>query len=197
MVIKEIFGLIALIIAFISFFPYLKDIFAKKTTPHIYSWLIWAILQTVATVAILRENSFWSAIGVASLGLVSLTVFLLSFKYGTKNITLFDTACLAGALIAISFWIFANNVFVSIILITIIDFIAFLPTYRKGYEEPYSETIFLFICSAISNLFSFLSITHYSIVSSLYVSSLVLTNMMFVIMVLLRRNILKAKSNII
>ena len=197
MVLKEIFGLLALIIAIISFFPYLKDIFARKTTPHIYSWLIWAILQTVATVAILRENSFWSAIGVASLGLVSLTVFLLSFKYGTKNITLFDTACLAGALIAISFWIFANNVFVSIILITIIDFIAFLPTYRKGYEEPYSETIFLFICSAISNLFSFLSITHYSIVSSLYVSSLVLTNMMFVIMVLLRRNILKAKSNII
>ena len=194
MVIKEIFGVVALIITLVSCLPYLRDIFARKTTPHIYSWLIWAILQVVATIAILRENSFWSAIGVASAGLVSLIVFLLSFKYGTKNITLFDTVCLVGALIAIAFWIFANNVFVSIILVTLIDFIAFLPTYRKGFEEPYSETISLFIFSAISNLFSLLSINHYSIISSLYVASLIATNTIFVIIVLSRRNILKIKT---
>lgn len=194
MTIKILFGLLAPLVAFISFFPYIKDVLARKTTPHIYSWLIWAILQTMATIAILKTNSLWSASGVAMLGLVSIIVFLLSFKYGTKNITLFDTLCLLGALIAITFWIFAHNVTLSMILITIIDFMAFLPTYRKGYEEPHSETIFLYICSAFSNLFSLLSITRYSIESSLYVASLVIANVIFVAIVLTRRNTLKNMS---
>lgn len=191
MTFKILFGILAPLIAFVSFFPYIKDVLARKTTPHIYSWLVWAILQTAATIAILRTNSLWSAFGVAILGLVSTIVFLLSFKYGTKNITLFDTVCLFGAFVALAFWIFAHNVTLSMILVTIIDFVAFLPTYRKGYKEPYSETIFLYICSALSNLFSFLSITHYSIESSLYVASLVVANAVFVAIVVTRRNTLK------
>lgn len=192
MAIKIIFGILAPLVAFISFFPYIKDVLAKKTTPHMYSWLIWAILQASATLAILRTNSFWSAFGVATLGVVSVIVFLLSFRYGTKNITIFDTVCLLGAFVAIAFWVFADDVILSMILISIIDFIAFLPTYRKGYEEPYSETIFLYVCSALSNLFSLISITHYSIDSSLYVASLVITNIIFVAIVITRRNTLKS-----
>jgi hypothetical protein len=187
MVLKEIFGLLALIIAIISFFPYLKDIFARKTTPHIYSWLVWAILQMTAAVAILQQNSFYSALGVIGLGLVSLTVFILSFKYGTKNITSFDTACLIGAFITIGIWIFTNNATISIILVTIIDFIGFLPTYRKVCQEPHSETLFLYIMSVFSNFFSLLSITTYSIESSLYVGSLVITNIAMVGITLVRR----------
>ncbi|MFA6408420.1 MAG: hypothetical protein WCW36_03070 [Candidatus Paceibacterota bacterium] len=183
----QFFGTLSVVVAVISFYPYLRDILARKTTPHIYSWLVWTILQVTATAAILRENSFWSAAGVLSLGLVSLIVFLLSFKYGTKNITVFDTVCLIGAFIAISVWIFTSNVTLSIILVTIIDLIAFLPTFRKAFEEPHSETIFLYICSAISNLFSVLSITHYSVESTLYVASLVATNTVFVSMVLVKR----------
>lgn len=189
--IKVFFGILSPLIAFVSFFPYIKDVLARKTTPHLYSWLIWAILQTMATIAILRMNSLWSAIGVATLGLVSVIVFLLSFKYGTKNITVFDKICLFGALLAIAIWMFADNVTLSIILISIIDLVAFLPTYRKGYEEPHSETIFLYMCSALSNLFSLLSITRYSIESSLYVSSLIVTNIIFVSLVLTRRGVLK------
>ncbi len=191
--IKITFGVLSFVIALISFGPYIKDVLARKTTPHIYSWLVWAILQAAATIAILRENTFWSALGVAALGLVSLIVFLLSFKFGTKKITTFDTICLIGALVAIGVWIFAHDVLLSIILITIIDFIGFLPTYRKGYDEPYSETLFLFICSAISNLFSVFSITNYSVESSLYVASLVLSNMIFVSIVLIRRKTIHNK----
>jgi len=184
---KELFGILSFALAFISFFPYLRDIFSKKTTPHIYSWLVWAILQMTAAVAILQQNSFYSALGVIGLGLVSLTVFILSFKYGTKNITSFDTTCLIGAFIAIGFWIFTKNAAISIILVAIIDFIGFLPTYRKVYQEPYSETLFLYVMSGLSNFFSLLSITTYSIESSLYVGSLVVTNAVMVGITLIRR----------
>jgi hypothetical protein len=183
----QIFAVIAVGIAVISFFPYLRDILARKTTPHIYSWLIWAILQMTAAVAIFSENSFWSAAGTTAIGLVSVLVFLLSFKYGTKNITSFDTLCLVGALVAIGVWVFTQNIALSVILVTAIDFVGFLPTFRKAFEEPWSETVFLYACSGLSNFFSLFSITHYSIESTLYVASLVITNAAFVILVLLRR----------
>ena len=188
MTLTILFGSLSSVIAFVSFWPYLKDIIARKTTPHMYSWLVWTILQMMAVIAILRENAFWSALGVAVAGLVSLSVFLLSFKYGTKNVTLFDSICLGGAFAAIAVWIFANDVLLSIVLITLIDFIGFLPTYRKGYEEPHSETLFLYVCSAFSNIFALLSITQYSIESSLYVTSLIVSNVMFVGIVLMRRH---------
>jgi hypothetical protein len=191
MAFHQIFSILAVAIAVASFFPYLRDILARRTTPHIYSWLIWAVLQLTATMAILRENTLWSAAGTGAIGLVSLVVFLLAFKYGTKNITKFDTACLVGAFIAIGVWIFLDNVMFSIILVTIIDLIGFLPTYRKAFREPYSETVILYVCSAFSNLFSLFAITHYSVESTLYVASLVVTNAIFVGVVLARRKVVR------
>lgn len=191
---KPLFGTLSVIIALVSFIPYIKDVFARKTTPHIYSWLVWTILQALATIAILRENSWWSGLGVGCVGLVSLVVFLFSFKYGTKNITFFDTVCLIGALIAISVWVFIHNITLSVILVTIIDFVAFLPTFRKAYQEPHSETAILYVCSGLSNLFSLLSISHHSIASTLYVASLIVTNFLFVGLVLIRR---KKENNVI
>ncbi|MEK7463586.1 MAG: hypothetical protein AAB610_00480 [Patescibacteria group bacterium] len=184
---KPFFGTLSVIIAIISFVPYIKDVLARKTTPHIYSWLVWTILQALATIAILKENPWWSGLGVGSVGLVSLVVFLFSFKYGTKNITIFDTVCLIGALAAISVWIFIHDITLSVILVTIIDFVAFLPTFRKAYQEPHSETIILYVCSGLSNIFSLLSISHHSVSSTLYVASLIVTNFLFVGLVLMRR----------
>ncbi len=166
----------------------MRDVFLRKTTPHMYTWVVWTFLQFTATVAILRENVWWSALGVFALGLVSLAVFLLSFRYGTKNVTSFDTVCLAGALVAIAVWVFLDNVLVSIVLVTLIDFVGFLPTYRKAYEEPYSETMSLYICSIFSNTFSVLAIVHYSVTSTLYVASLVASNTVMVGILLLRRH---------
>lgn len=194
---REISGVLALFIALVSFIPYLRDIFARKTTPHIYSWLIWGILQITASLAILQENSLYSALGSLGFGLVSITVFFLSFKYGTKRITTFDTLCFVGALITIGVWVFLNNITLSVILVTVIDLLGFLPTYRKGYQEPYSETLFLFTCSAISNTLSLLAITHHSVSSSLYVASLVVTNVIFIIIVFLRRRYLRYNAKIL
>jgi hypothetical protein len=190
-----LFGILAIVVALVSLVPYVLDTLARKTTPHMYSWLIWALLQLTAAVAILRENTLLSAAGTLVLGAASAIVFLLSFKYGTKNITRFDKLCLVGALLAIGVWIFLENVLLSIILVTVIDFMGFLPTYRKAYEEPYSETAILYFCSMLSNIFSLFAITHHSWESSLYVSSLVVSNAILIILVATRRRLISPPSN--
>ncbi len=191
MSLKLLFGIIATILAIVCFLPYLRDIVAKKTTPHIYSWLVWSILQTVGVIAIFQGGGQFGSLGLAVGLLFCISIFLLSFKYGTKNITKFDTLCLIGSMIAIVIWLIQRDHTLSVILITIIDFVAFLPTYRKGYAEPRSETSTTYLLSAISNVFALLALAQYSLTTSLYIVSLVASNSGIVLILLIRRKTLR------
>ena len=44
---KVILGVISIILALISFVPYLLDLIRNKTKPHIFSWLIWTLLMAI------------------------------------------------------------------------------------------------------------------------------------------------------
>ncbi len=191
---KLIFGLISMALAIVSFFPYIRDILLKKTQPHIYSWLVWSILQSVGVIAMFIGGAKFGSLGLAVGALFCISIFFLCFKYGTKNITIFDSLCLSAAIIVIFVWLFQKDPTLSVILITLIDFMAFLPTYRKGFTEPKTETISTYLISAISNFFALFAVENYSIVTSLYITSLVITNIILVLILVFRRKILSAKT---
>jgi uncharacterized membrane protein len=185
---KLISGILAGLLGVICFVPYLRDIFKKETTPHSYSWLIWAILQTIGVVAIIvGHGGYYGTLGIAAGALFCLTIFLLSLKYGTKNITKLDTFSFVMALVAILIWVFTKTPLYSVILISLIDFIGFIPTMRKGYEQPETETASTFFIASISNVFALLALSAYSISTTLYLCSLIFTNTLFVIILLYRR----------
>lgn len=50
---KLIIAIIAAVLTIIAYIPYFRDIFANKTKPHLFTWLIWGITQGTATVALL------------------------------------------------------------------------------------------------------------------------------------------------
>jgi len=186
--IKSVLGILAGITAIGCFVPYLQDIFKKKTTPHSYSWLIWSILQTIGVIAIvLGQGGYYGASGIAVGAIFCLLIFFLSLRYGTKNVTKTDTLLFVASLGAIFIWIFTKNAIYSVILISIIDFAAFIPTIRKGYEEPMTETISTYFIAALSNIFALMALSIYSLTTALYLSTLVFTNSLFVVILLYRR----------
>ncbi|HTB31176.1 MAG TPA: hypothetical protein VK808_04070, partial [Bacteroidia bacterium] len=136
--IKFICGIIATLIGTGSFYPYLRDVFKRKTQPHTYTWLIWAILQVTGVMAMFNNGAGIGALSLTVGAFFCAYIFILSLKYGTKNITTFDTLCLIGALAATAVYVFMHNPVLSVILITIIDLVGFLPTMRKAYSEPHS-----------------------------------------------------------
>jgi hypothetical protein len=101
--IKIFIGILAGIIGGLSFIPYYRDIFLFKTKPHIYTWLIWFLLQGLSVSIMLHDGA---GIGILPFIVGTIfcgSIFILSFKYGTKNITLFDTICLIGGSCCLSF----------------------------------------------------------------------------------------------
>ena len=190
---KLFWALFSIVLTVIVFIPYIWDIFKKKTQPHIYTWLIWGILQSVATAAVLKGGGGYGSWSIAVGAFFCLSIFGLAFKYGTKNIKKFDLYCLIGAFLALIVYFLINNPLYSIILVATIDFTAFLPTFRKGYEEPYTETLLTFMLSALGNAISILALQNYSVTTMLYLITLFLTNSAFCIILLIGRN--RTKKN--
>lgn len=187
MEIKLIFGVASVVLAIVCFLPYVRDIVRKKTEPHMYSWLIWTILQIVGVAAQIKDGAGYGAWALSVGAFFCFVIFLLSFRYGTKNISKFDLACLIAALCAIGVYIFLKNPVWATIVVSVIDFVGFLPTFRKGFQEPFSETASTFVMSAVANVLSIVALQNYSVTTVLYIGSLFFTNSSFATMVLLRR----------
>ena len=181
-------GIIGGILIAGSFLPYIKDIIKGKTKPHIYTWFIWSVTHTIAAVAIFEgDGGLFATISVASGGFISFIVLLLSFKHGTKNITLFDSITFAAAIVAIGIWWQLDHPDWAIIIITGVDILGFLPTFRKTWLEPRSESLLAWTMYAIGNGAAFLALTSHTISTSLYIIAMIIASAALIGTILYRK----------
>jgi hypothetical protein len=165
---KIIFAGVSSIVGIACFIPYLRDIFRGTTKPHIYTWFIWATLQAIVAAAMWSSGA-GVAIASSVIGAVLCSfIFALSFSYGTKNITRFDTICLFGALITLAAYLLFHDPLFSVIAATLTDIIGTLPTVRKAYKEPQTETASTHILSGVSGAFALAAIANFTLTTSLY-----------------------------
>jgi len=133
---KTIIGVIAVVIAFISYIPYFRNIFSGKTKPHAFSWLVWCMLNGIAFAGQIKDKGGSGSWSVGFTALVMLIIFFLALQRGEKHITNFDWVCLIAAVLSLIPWALTNNPLLSIVIITIIDAFGFLPTIRKTFYKP-------------------------------------------------------------
>jgi hypothetical protein len=184
---KEIISTIAVFLTFAAYIPYYQDILKGKTTPHVYSWSLWGLLTTLLVALQIKGGAGPSTWVTASAGLLCGGVVLLSLKDGKKDITKSDTVVALLSLIAIGFWWFANQPVISMILVIIADGLAFVPTVRKSWYKPYSETLSLYITNALRFFLALAAVESYTFLSASWPFFWALLNAIFSIMLVLRR----------
>jgi len=192
---RVILGAAAAIIGVIGFIPYFRNLFAGKTKPHTFSWLIWGILSSITFTAQLVSGAGPGAwiIGVAAI--LSLVVFVIAIFKGEKEITRLDEMSVAFAILGIALWIVTTNPLWSVVVVSIVDAVGYVPTFRKTYKQPYGETLALYLLSTVSFVISLFALQMVNLTTALYPSSLIATNIVFISMVLVRRK--KGKSTVI
>ena len=188
---KTVFAIIAVVIGFVSYIPYFKDIFAGRTKPHMFTWFIWAVLEGTAFFAQLSKGAGAGAWVTGTTSVLCLSVFVTSLSRGEKNITFGDKLSLAGAMLGIILWYFSRDALTAVILISITDFLGFIPTFRKSFFKPYEETAKLYVMSTIKLTFALFALKSFNVTTALYPSSLILVNAAFVIMTVIRRKSIK------
>lgn len=186
---KFLIAIVATSFVIIGFIPYLSDIFAKKTKPHLYTWLIGGITQGTATVALLEGGGKFASISLILGTFFVFIIFLLSFKYGTKDIISSDKMVLAFALLAIVIWWQLDNPLPSVLMVSAIDGAGYIPTIRKSFKNPWSETLSFWVIMACTDLLTIISIAEYNLLTVTYVSVIFTANILVFIICLFRRRV--------
>lgn len=184
---KTALGILATLMAFFSYIPYIRNMLSGKTKPHAFSWLVWGALTAIAFVGQVSDNAGPGAWVTGFTAMVSFFIFITALRTGEKDISKSDWFSLAGAGLAMLLWWATSNPLTAVILITLIDALGFYPTFRKSYHKPHQETAITFAISGLKFIVAIIALENLTLVTWLYPASLVLMNGIFVIMLLIRR----------
>lgn len=169
------FGFLSIILSIAAFAPYFWSIHKKETQPHLYSWAIWVLIQGTAVWIMFAEGAGWGASGLAVGTFLCVCVSLISLRYGTKNITRFDTLCFFGAFIAFAMYTFVREPYTSLAIVIFIELCGFFPTFRKAIADPDSEATVTWGIFSVSNVFSLLAIEKVALLTVAYPAVLLIT----------------------
>jgi hypothetical protein len=145
------------------------------------------ITQGTASIALLYGGGKLGALGIGAGTLLVFFVFALSLKFGTKNIKRGDAVALILALLAIVLWWRLKNPLLAVLTVSAIDGLGYIPTYRKCFTEPWSETLFFWAAMAASSLLGLLSVAEYNLLTVTYLVTLSAANIILLIICIIRR----------
>jgi hypothetical protein len=185
--IKAMLAGIAIIMTLAGYFYYFRDIFAGKTKPHAFTWLVWASLTAIAFAGQISDNGGAGAYVTGLTAAVSFVIFFLALFRGEKEITRSDWLSLGGAAAALLTWFLTDDPLLAIILITLVDFLGFVPTIRKSLRKPHEETLISYVLAGLKFVLAIIALDNYSVITVLYPSSLVFANLFFVLLLVSKR----------
>jgi len=184
---KIIFTVISLAFGFALFLPYYINIWKRVAKPHLFSWLMWGILTGLGFILSLKGGGGGGAFIFALQSILCFGVAGYALAKGEKNITRIDWVFFISAIIITAIYVFTKNAVLSVSLAATIDSLGFASTFRKSYSKPYDEPALTYFFSSLSFLFSLGALQAYSFVTLFYPSVLVVTNIVFVSFLLIRR----------
>ncbi|MEI6580882.1 MAG: hypothetical protein WCO07_01775 [bacterium] len=178
----------------VGIFWYLKSIIYGGTKPNLVTWSIWALAPLVGVFLQLKAGAGLSVLGVAMAGFGPLLVVILSMfkKDSIWKITKFDIVCGFFSLIALVLYVLTNKIGISIIFAILSDALAAIPTIKKAWQYPETESSTSYAGGIINNILSLLIIKNW--IFSIYSFSIyfIIVNLIIVFCIY-RKKFLKAK----
>ena len=191
MEVKTILGILSVVVNFIGYIPYFKDVLQHRTKPHIFTWLVWSVLASIGFAVQLTNGAGAGSWVMGFTALATLIIFFLSIKNGEKHIVRADWISLGLAAIALALWFITKDPLISIILTTLVDVIGgFFPTFRKSYKKPFEETISLYVMYAIAWILSLAALEKVDVINAFAPIIFIGVNAALVIFLLVRRRAL-------
>lgn len=185
--IKLALAVLSVVIGTIAYIPYVHGVLKGKTKPHVFTWFIWSLSLGTAAVGAWYGGGGYGALGLVVGTVFTFGIFLLSFKYGTKNITRVDVYALLASLLAIFLWWQFNNPYIAIALVTFVDALGYIPSMRKSFKEPWSEPLLSWCLFTITPLLSLFALTLYNFLTVTYLLMSVTANIMLLSILFIQR----------
>ena len=181
----EYLVIVAALVSLTAASVYIRSMFKGNTIPNRVTWLMWAIAPLIATVASISNGAGLAVLPVLMSGLCPLLIFIASFftRKAYWKLSKLDYLCGILSAMAIVLWYLTKEPNLAIVLSIISDAFAALPTLRKAWINPETESIWPYLTGVFGPMTSFVVATVWSFSELAFPAYLVIINILLVVAV--------------
>ena len=149
-----------------------RDVLVRGYAPNIFSRVVWLLLAGISTAGVVASGSARGAVLLAVVFLVGNAVMCaLSVWRGTRGIGRLEYGCLAILVLSGVVWLVFDAPVVSLVISLLAHLVGGVPTYRRAWHRPSSESAgfwSLFLAASVFSLLATLGGPVQSLVFPLY-----------------------------
>ncbi len=156
----EKFIILAIVVSLIGQFFYLRDIVKGTIRPNLVSHSMWMLAPFVGVFFQIKAGAGLSAVSIFIAGCASLLVIIFSVfrKNQYWRLNAFDLICGGISVFALLLYIVTHNLIISILFAIISDSLAYIPTIRKTWNFPTTESSGIYVGGILNNIVGLLII---------------------------------------
>ncbi|WP_196886132.1 hypothetical protein [Aureivirga sp. CE67] len=184
---KESLSIIAVLVLILGNYGYIYGIIKKQIKPHIFTWIIWTIQTYIAAGGQWKGGAYWGAVPTLMNATLCLVITILCISNGEKKITKIDWFLFISSIIAIPAWMLTKTPFLSELIVSVVNLIAYIPTMRKSWNKPLQEGLTVYTWSNVTQILSLFALRNYTLTTIMYPISCILANATTSVYLLVRR----------
>ncbi|HZF51294.1 MAG TPA: hypothetical protein VE093_21700 [Polyangiaceae bacterium] len=157
-----VLGVAAGVLSLLALVPYILSILRGETRPNRATWWVWTVCNGVLFASYYASGERRSAWVPLSYMVASLIVALLSLKRGEGGLSRFDQGCVFACLVGLVLWALSGSPLTALAINIGVDFAGALPTIRKTYLDPRSESLLAWVLFLAANALNLLAVEAWS-----------------------------------
>ncbi len=146
------FVYVAALLSIVGAWSYIHATVRGSTSPNRVTWGLWGVEGVLAFSIEIQQHVGLASLMTLMLGLVPLVVVLVSFRnsHSVWKIGRFDVVCGLISVAGLVFWAFINQPTIALISFVAADQAAALPTIRKAWIAPHTESSRVFFLGSVN-----------------------------------------------
>lgn len=176
---------LAVLLSFAGTYGYIRDTLRGDTSPNRVTWGLWAIEGLLAFVVEIQQHVGLASLTTLMLGLMPFVIVLVSFNnpHSVWKIGRFDLFCGLISIAGLLFWGFVNEPTVALISFVAADQIAALPTVRKAWIAPASESPRVFFLGFVNCTITLMTLKHFTTAGVVFPGCILVTDLIIAVLV--------------
>jgi hypothetical protein len=177
-VIPSGFVFLAIAVSLVGITGYIGDTLRGVTSPNRVTWSLWAVEGVLAFVVEVQQHVGVASLMTLAMGFVPFIVVLATFRapHRAWKIGKFDIVCGSVSVLGLVFWCFINEPTVALIAFVAADQMAALPTLRKSWTAPTSETARTFFLGTVNCAITLMTLRHFTTAGVLFPGCIMITD---------------------
>ncbi len=182
------FVYLAMLLSLVGVAGYIRDTLRGSTAPNRVTWGLWALEGVLAFAVEVTQHVGLAAGMTLMLGLGPVLVVLASFRghHGVWRLSTFDIVCGILSLAGIAFWALVHEPTVALISFVVADQVAALPTVRKSWLAPQTETWWAFAMGSLNTGITLLTLHQFTTDGALFPGVIMVTDAILVLLIVTR-----------